>query len=59
MKLLELATGIEPATFSLQVRRTTYCATPAFTRRGFVYGIEPLDFRGRKIVYHKLYVIDC
>ena len=27
---MEPATGIEPATFSLQVRRTASCATPAY-----------------------------
>ena len=38
---MEPATGIEPATFSLQVRRTASCATPAY--------LDPLKARTRTV----------
>ena len=54
MIMLELMEELESTTCRLQGDCTTYCATSAYSRRDFVYGIEPLYFFGREIVYLKL-----
>ena len=54
MIMLELTEELEPTTCRLQGGCTTYCATSAYSRRDFVYGIEPFYLFGIEIVYLKL-----
>ena len=54
MIMLELTERLELTTCRLQGGCTTYCATSAYSRRDFVYGIEPFYLFGIEIVYLKL-----
>ena len=56
---MEPANGIEPSTFSLQVRRTANCATPAFTRPIEFVGLEPTKIFVSEKIYYPSFELLC